>query len=286
MFLNGYCKGKLAEGIAYDMRTKLHSHILDLSVSYHNNADTGDLIQRCTSDIDTIKGFLSAQLPEIVYIFSSVSFGAIQMGLANWQIMLVTFAVVPITVTASVIYFRYVKKKFEEIEKVEANMTTVLEENVNGVRVVKAFANENYEIRKFEKASSEYRDQSKKLNDVMAVYWGSSDFITMIQYAVTVLTAILLVKSNSNVLSSGDFVSFTMYIGMIVWPIRGLGRIIGDFGKSVVAAGRINDILKEKTEYAVMEFKPRRSAAILNSAMFRLNSKTMTSTSFMMFHFR
>src|SRR5690606_26463072 len=103
-------------------------HIQDLSYTYHNNVDTGDLIQRTTSDIDTVKGFLSAQFPELFYIIFSFAAGAVQMGLMNVRIMLVTLCVAPISITMSIVYFKYIKKKFEFIEEVEANMTTALQE--------------------------------------------------------------------------------------------------------------------------------------------------------------
>lgn len=247
MFLNGYCKGRLAENIAYDMRTKLYSHIQDLSYSYHNNVDTGDLIQRCTSDIDTIKSFLSAQLPQLLYIIGSVTSGAIQLGIVDLRIMLVTLCVIPITLTASIFYYRYVKKKFEKIEDVEASMTTVLQENINGVRVVKAFANEKYEIKKFKEHNYQYMAENQKLNNVMALYWGLSDFVTMLQYVLTVAVAIILVEKAQ--ITTGDIIVSLMYIGMLVWPIRGLGRIIGDFGKATVAANRVDEILRIPTEY-------------------------------------
>ncbi len=120
MFVNGYVKGKMAESIAFDMRTRLYSHIQNLSYTRQNNLDTGDLIQRCTSDIDTIKSFLTSQLPEILYIIASFASGAYQMYMIEKRIMLVTLIVVPISVVSSLVYFKYVTKKFEEIEDVEA----------------------------------------------------------------------------------------------------------------------------------------------------------------------
>lgn len=249
LFLNGYVKGKLSENIAYDMRTDLYSHIQNLSYSYHNNVDTGDLIQRCTSDVDTIKSFLSAQLPELLRIIASFAAGAIQMALINVQLMLVTLCVIPITITASIFYFKYVSKKFDEIEQVEAKMTTTLQENVNGVRVVKAFAMEKEEIAKFNNINDDFKEQSRKLNNAMAVYWGSSDFITFLQYVVTMGVSVIFAKSGD--VSTGDIIAAMMYIGMLVWPVRGLGRIIGDFGKSTVAARRVDNIMKLKDEYTV-----------------------------------
>ena len=247
MFVNGYVKGKMAESIAFDMRTRLYSHIQNLSYTRQNNLDTGDLIQRCTSDIDTIKSFLTSQLPEILYIIASFASGAYQMYMIEKRIMLVTLIVVPISVVSSLVYFKYVTKKFEEIEDVEASMTTALQENINGVRVVKAFDNEAYEIEKFDKRNMKYRKKNEKLSNAMGLYWGLGDFLTMLQYALTTTIAILLARKG--IVNTADIIACMMYIGMLVYPIRGLGRIIGDFGKATVASNRIYEVLDIEDEY-------------------------------------
>lgn len=247
LFLNGYYKGVFAQKVAYDMRTRLYSHIQNLSYSYHNNVDTGDVIQRCTSDIETITSFISAQLPQILFIMGSLGAGIMQMALINVPLMLVTLSVLPITLIGSLIYFRYVRKKFEEVEEVEAAMTTVLQENVNGVRVVKAFAKEKHEIEKFDRESRKFTNESKKLNNAMAMYWGLSDGVIMLQYGATMIVAILFAQSSA--ISIGDIMASLLYIAMIVYPIRGLGRIIGDFGKSIVASNRVEEILSIHDEY-------------------------------------
>lgn len=247
MFVNGYVKGKMAESIAFDMRTRLYSHIQNLSYTRQNNLDTGDLIQRCTSDIDTIKSFLTSQLPEILYIIASFASGAYQMYMIEKRIMLVTLIVVPISIVSSLVYFKYVTKKFEEIEEVEASMTTALQENINGVRVVKAFDNEAYEIEKFDKRNMKYRKKSEKLSNAMGLYWGLGDFLTMLQYALTTTIAILLARKG--IVNTADIIACMMYIGMLVYPIRGLGRIIGDFGKATVASNRIYEVLDIEDEY-------------------------------------
>lgn len=249
MVLGGYAKGKFSENMAFDMREKLYTHIQDLPYSYHNNADTGDLIQRCTSDIDTIKGFLGNQISQLVYIFASFGFGAWQMALIEPRIMLVTLCVIPITIIMSIVYFGYVKKKFTEIEEVESDMTVALQENVNGVRVVKAFAKEKYEIDKFDKKSQRFRDKSRKLNDSMAIYWGLSDFLTISQYVITVGVCIYLARKG--LVTSGDVIACFLYINMLVYPVRGLGRIIGDFGKATVSAGRVDEVLSIEDDYKI-----------------------------------
>ncbi|MBP3503678.1 MAG: ABC transporter ATP-binding protein [Bacilli bacterium] len=249
MLLNGYLKGVYAEGISLNMRNKLFRHIGNLSYSYHNNVDSGDLIQRCTSDIETIKGFLSNQLPQILYIFASLISGAVQMASINVGIMLITLCVIPVNFIASAIYFKYVSKKFDEIEKVEANMITCIEENVNGARVVKAFANELEEIEKFDKKNTVYKEEVEHLNKAMAYFWGFSDGITILQYAVTIGYCIFLAEQN--LVGVGDIVVCISYISMLVYPIRSLGRIIGDFGKSIVAAKRVDEILSKDDEFII-----------------------------------
>lgn len=247
LFLNGYTKGVLSEKIAYDMRIKLFKHLQNLSFGYHSNLDTGDTIQRCTSDIDTITSFLSAQLPQVLYIIASLTAGIYQMASINVTMTLVTLVCFPITLVSSIVYFKYVKKKFEEIENVEANMTTVLQENVNGVRVVKAFHREQYEIDRFNNESEKYMKESEKLNTAMAFFWGISDMIIMLQYGATIIAGVYFAKTGK--ISVGDISAALIYISMLVYPIRSLGRIISDFGKTVVACDRIDEILNQQDEY-------------------------------------
>ena len=246
MFVNGLCKGKLSENIAFDMRKKLFVHIQDLSYSYHNSLDTGDFIQRCTSDIDTIKSFISANMPEIFYIFTSMIAGGIQMASININIMFVSLACMPLTIFMSFIFFKIIEKKFEDIEEYEADMTSCLEESVNGVRVVKAFAKEKYEIDKFDKKNEKFTSESYHLTKKMAIYWGFSDGIVSLQYAATLGYCIYLAAHG---LSVGDLVVCISYISMLVYPIRNLGRIITNFGKATVAAKRVDEILQQDTEY-------------------------------------
>lgn len=249
IFISGYVKGLLGEKITLDMRTKLYGHIQNLSYSYHNNVDAGDLIQRCTSDVETIKTFLSTQLPEIIYIFVSIIAGAVQMSVIDVRIMLVTLIILPVSLISSLIYFKYVTKQFEIVEENESNLTSVIQENVNGVRVVKAFNAERDEIERFDIENEKVKKSNDKLNNGMAIFWGSSDLVTFLQYALTVFVCIIF--GRKQIVSTGDIIACMMYIGMLVWPIRSLGRIISDFGKATVAANRIEEILLTEEEYKV-----------------------------------
>ena len=249
LFANSYYRGRLSQSISYDIRNKLYDHIQDLSYEYHNNANTGDLLQRCTSDVETVQAFISSQLPQLINVFAQFLFGSIQLFLINPYIMLAASVLSPVTLTVSIIYFRYITKKFKEIEETESKMTTNIQENINGIRVVKAFNTEIESIESFDKDNSKYRNQYRQFQTISALYWGGTDFLSLLQY--TAIFGIAIYLTQMGTLSAGDVITALMYVGMLVWPIRNLGRLIGDFGKTIVASDRIDEVLNTHSEYEI-----------------------------------
>lgn len=248
-FLCNYYQGALSHFIGYDMRIKIYDHVCDLSYGYHNNSDIGDLIQRSTSDVDQISSFVSAYVPNFINIFVTVSLGAYQVYKISPIMMLISIIIVPFTAVSSIVYFNYCNKQAEIIEEAESNMTTVIQENVNSARVVRAFANEQYEFEKMDKASTKYCEVNGKFLRRMAIFWGCSDASVFLQYALTITSGILLAKNG--VIDSSDIVACLLLMGMLVWPMRGLGRMIANFGKAAVAANRIGEILDIPSEFTI-----------------------------------
>ena len=248
-FIDNYMQGALAQYIGHRLRTKLYKHICELPFSYHKNADVGDLIQRSTSDIDQVSNFVAQQVPNFIGIFVTVGIGAYQVGKISLTLMWVSLIIVPITAISSVVYFRYCNKKFDEIEKVESDMTTIIQENVNGARVVRAFSNEKYEFEKMDEANKLYTKKNEKFNTVMAMFWGTSDFTVFLQYALTIFTGIMLAKDG--ILGGADIIAAMLLMNMLVWPMRGLGRTIASFGKANVAAKRIGEVFDLDSEFNV-----------------------------------
>lgn len=246
-FIDSYLKGWVSEKIAMNMRNEMYKKLNTLSYSYHNNSDVGDLIQRCTTDIDTSCMFVSMRLPELVNIIATVSIGAYQVGKINLTLMLVSLISMPIFAISSVIYFNYVNKKYTEIEKSEAKMTTIIQENLAANRVVKAFHREKYEIDKMDKQSIDYSNKMMKFNLVSDIYWGISDCFAYLQYAITLVVSIYLAKYN--LVDAGDIVACFLLLGMLIWPVRSLGRIISEFGKTIVSVNRIQEVMDQKSEY-------------------------------------
>ena len=165
-FLDNYYQGALAQYVGYDMRLKIYDHVMNLSFSYHNHSDIGDLIQRSTSDVDQTASFISGMVPGLIDIFVTVIIGAYRVYQISPVLMWVSLVSVPITAVSSTIYFRYCKKEFDRIEKLESKRTTIIQENVNSSRVVRAFANEKYE---FEKMFM----NSKHIHEIQKIFMNS-----------------------------------------------------------------------------------------------------------------
>jgi ATP-binding cassette, subfamily B, bacterial len=229
------------------MRVRLYGHIQDLNYEFHNKSDSGDLIQRVTSDVETTTGFLTGRMLDAVHLLATLFFGAYQLIQINATMVWITFAIMPIIATSSIIYFVKIDKIFMNIEKTESNMMTVVQENLSGSRVVRAFANEAFEIEKMEKKNSEYRNALTKANKIIAIYWAVMDFIGISQYLIIIAVGVRFVQLGT--MDAAGVAASLALVGMLIWPIRGLGRIINDFGKALVASDRINEILDKPSEY-------------------------------------
>lgn len=247
LFFEAKVKGKLLENVAQDLRLNLYDHIQNLDYHFHNNVDSGDLIQRVTSDVDLTTTFVSQRALEFVSLISAVIFGSYQMYHVNPIIMWVTLAVIPISAASSIIYFINIDKIFKKVEEKEAEVMVVIQENVSASRVVKAFANEAYEVKKLDEKNKTYRDIDIKASKLVALYWGGMDTLMMIQFLIVILLGIYFASTGA--MSIASVSSALMLVGLLIWPIRGLGRLINDFGKALVASDRLTHLFEQKSEY-------------------------------------
>ncbi len=247
MFLSGRSNAHFSEKVAYKLRFRLYDHIQNLSYSYHTHAETGDLIQRSTSDVDTVRGFIGNQLPEIFRIIFLFFFVLFQMLAINVLMTLISLVIVPVIFTFAFSYFKKIQKIFKETDESEGKMTTALQENLTGIRVVKAFAREKHEIERFDKFNRVYSDNVQNIVNSMAYYWSSSDIICMLQIGSTIILGAYFTLNDY--MTVGELVAFSGFINFVIWPIRQLARIIVDLGKSTVAVKRIQEIFDVKDEY-------------------------------------
>jgi len=246
LFLRSTLASITAENSAKKMRDNLYDHIQRLPYEYHVKSETGDLIQRCTSDVDTVRRFLAIQLVEVSGSLFMLIFILTIIFSINVKMAIISTLVLPFTFLFSFIFFTRVKKSFEAADEAEAKMTTTLQENLTGIRVVKAFSRQKYELDKFDDKNKDYKQRSYKLIKELASYWGISDFLGMVQVGTVVIIGGLLTYRGQ--ISLGAYVAFISYINMLVWPVRQLGRMLTDMGKAFVSLERIEEILKEPIE--------------------------------------
>lgn len=246
LYLKNTLSSKSAENTAKSIREELYDHIQKLPYEYHVKADTGELIQRCSSDVETVRRFLAVQFVEVGGSLFNLIFVAYIMFNLHIKMALVSMAAVPIIFIFAFIFFSKVQKIFLEVDEAEGRLSTVLQENLTGIRVVKAFARQNYEIKKFDEKNCEYKDLTFRLIKLLAWYWSISDFICMMQIGTVLAMGSLWAAKGQ--LSLGTLVVFITYESMLLWPVRQMGRILTDMGKAIVSIGRIEEILEEPTE--------------------------------------
>ncbi len=237
---------KTAEGIARRIREYIYDHIQRLSFTYHDKTQTGELIQRATSDIDTIRRFFADQAIEagrIVMLFV-VNFAAIY--LLDWRLAWFSIIIVPIVMVISVFFFRRVEKAYEAYQTQEAKLSSTLQENLSGVRVVKAFARQAYEEDKFDVDNKEKYRRGRYLLLMHALFWPITDILCAAQMLGGFLFAGWLTINGE--LTVGAYVAYAGLVVWIIWPLRNLGRLIVQMSESLVSFGRISEVVKEERE--------------------------------------
>lgn len=246
MYLRAKWNGYNSENLAQRLRDALYHHLQLLPYSYHVSAKTGDLIQRCTSDVDQIRRFFAAQLSEIVYSIATAVIAVVILFSVYPKLAWYAIASIPILILFSFIFFRKMQEVFRKSDEAEGQLSTVVQESVTGVRVVKAFHQERSEIEKFERKNREFSDYTYELIRLLGIYWGTSDFICLLQILAVILFGIYF--SINGGLTMGSFVIFLMLENMILWPIRQLGRVLADLGKMSVSIERLMEIMDEVPE--------------------------------------
>lgn len=250
-FLRRKNVSKGAEQMAKRMRDMLYRKLNAVPYDYHKHVSTGDLVQRCTSDVETVRAFVTNQLMEIVRVVVMFSVAAILMFWINWKMTLISMAVMPFLTVSSFLYFRYVRKFFGEADEAEGALSTAVQENLTGVRVVRAFGQQRAEYDKFTALNEDYRKKNVRLINLLGLYWGVTDAIGYIQIALSLVFGILFyvkTRGTSDPFSLGDIYLFLSLTSRLTWPVRQLGRVLADLGKATVSLDRLNEIMTAQNE--------------------------------------
>ena len=253
-YLSKMCLAKGSENFLKSIRDTLYHHTQYLPFSWHVKHQTGELIQRCTSDVEVIRNFVCRQLPEVFRIcFLIVLYLGIMFSM-NVQITLAAAAFFPVIIGYSCYFYSRIGKRFQDADEAEGALSSTVQENLTGVRVVRAFGREKYEIDRFDEKNNAYSNLWVHLGKLMSVYWASGDLITNLQVLTVMVTGVILAVNGR--ITLGEFMAFISYNASLTWPVRSLGRIISDMSKAGVSMERVAYILEAEEEKDAKVGKP------------------------------
>lgn len=245
-FLSGKLAARSTEGITLRLRNYLFDHIQRLPFTYHDHTQTGELIQRCTSDVDAVRRFFSDQAIELgrVLMLFALNFAAL-LSINPWLacLSIVSF---PIAFIFSTLVARRIHTAYESHQEQEGVLSATLQENLAGVRVVKAFARQQYEIDKFDRANQEQYQRGRRLVKMFATYWPVLESISGLQMVLVFFLGALMVIEGT--MTVGEYLAFAGLVIWIIWPLQGLGRLITQTSTGLVSYNRVADIIREGRE--------------------------------------
>ncbi len=248
LYLRGRHASIASEAIVRRLRDALYDRLQRLPCTFHDRSETGDLVQRCSSDVETVRVFLQAQVVEIGRSLILLAAAIPILASIDGHMTLVSLSIFPLIITFAVVFFRRIKNVFQTMDEAEASMTTVLQENLTGIRVVRAFARAEHEVTRFGVTNDAFRDRSYDLMRLLGIYWSSSDLLCFAQQGLVLIWGSK--RALDGDLDLGELFVFITLIAMVIWPVRHMGRVLTDAGKAIVALGRIEEILDAPLESA------------------------------------
>ncbi len=245
-FAGGRLAAKVSEKAALRIRNFLYDHIQRLTFTYHDNMQTGELLQRATSDVDMVRRLFAEQtvgIGRIVLLFF-VNFAALLT--IDVKLAFLSVAIIPIVLLISYFFFIKVGEAYEHFQEQEATLSNRLQENLAGVRVVKAFARQQFEKEMFEGENVEKYRRGRRLTTMHAVFWPATDLLCGAQMLLGFYLGARMAIDGA--MTAGDYIAYVGFVTQIIWPIRNLGRLIADVSTGFVSYGRILQIVRQEQE--------------------------------------
>ena len=235
-----------AESLVKRMRDLLYDHIIHLPFSWHGENQTGDIIQRCTSDVDVIRSFISDQLTSLFRISVLIVLAMYFMVSIEWRLALVSAAFIPVIMGYSYFFHSKIGESFQKVDIMEGQLSAIAQENLTGVRVVRAFGREKYERERFENHNRKYVGAWVNLMQILSRFWATGDLFSGLQVMLIVVFGAWFAVNST--MTAGEFIAFVSYNAMLTWPVRMLGRVISELSKAGISIDRIRYIMNSPVE--------------------------------------
>ncbi len=246
MFLSRVFYAIASENTSQSIRNKLYAHLQKLPYSFFKTRNSGDIIQRCTTDMDVVKTFLGDEIIQITWIIAIIIATVYQMVRISFVYSVVSLCILPIILVVSILYMKKMYVEFNLIDEYEGEMIDVIKENVMGVQVVKAFGAQKFEFEKYLQKSDKYYSQLHNLFKIISKLYGTTTFLTSLQMLIIMLSGIIYVTND--IITLGTLTLFLSYTKLLTYPINMLARLITRLGKNFVAVDRISEVLDVKPE--------------------------------------
>lgn len=241
-----YLTTSVAQWISYDLRLTIYAHIQKLSLAFHDNKRTGDLISRVTDDIEAIQSFImNGLLGVLINVMTLVGMIGVMFWL-NWKFTLIALSVVPVLFVMVYSYTRRIKKAAREVRKKEGEITSVVQEVLSSIRVVKAFAREDYEVRRLEQESLEAVDIALRARTLKAKLTPLVGIVVAVGTGLVLWFGARLVMSGS--LTAGSLVVFILYLGKMYKPMQEISKMTDTYSKAAVGYERLQEVLQTELE--------------------------------------
>jgi ATP-binding cassette, subfamily B, bacterial len=241
-YANKYLTTTVGQWIAHDLRRSLYSHIQRLSLAYHDQKRTGDLISRVTVDIDSIQSFITTGLIGALVNILTITGMIIIMAGIHWQFTLIALSVVPALVLVVYTYTRRIKKAARDVRKIEGEIASFVAEALSSMRVVKAFAREDYELKRLEARSLENMEIALQARTLKAKLTPIVEIIVAIGTCLVLWFGVRMVLAGS--MSTGSLIVFIFYLGKMYKPIQDLSKITDSYSRASIGFERIREVLE------------------------------------------
>jgi ATP-binding cassette subfamily B protein len=246
--LRGWMTARAAQRSVRRLRERVHARLVRLPVPFFDANESGDLLQRATSDVDTVQNVLANQIAEMGRAILLLLIAIPLMFAIDWRMAIAsTVLAIPVVAFAG-LYFRTVSDRFRTKDEAEGLLTAKAQENIAGIRVVRAFGRQAFERAEFRERNAAHRDSDIRLFDGLSQFWALSDVTCLAQILLVLVVGLTLVSGGS--LGAGEFFFFLFATNMYIWPIRHLGRMLADLGKAAVAIERLHAIIDPAAEDA------------------------------------
>ena len=281
IFLRNYYSNVACENLIYNLKEKMYNKFLNIDIRCLNDYSTGDLIQRSSSDIETVRKLFSTQLVNAFGSIATIILVIIVMSLINLKLAMISISLCIVISFLSYVFYGKIGKIFKETDEAESQLMVFIKEALFNIRVIKAFNREDYILKLFREKNEEFNITQNKFMKTFAKFRAVNDFLTFLQLAIIIVVGGY--ETISGRMNFGDLIAFVIYINMIIWPIRQMGQLLSDMAKASVSISRIYEVLdlpEEDYEYGIRDVPFSEKIEFKNVSLVINDNKVLDNISF------